>query len=290
MLSNLQPKSQAAILRFDGLEWRGKQLKVQPIIDHPKKGRVRVPEKLVVYVSGYEKKTRPGETNNLRRISREETAAAAAQKRKIQMARKKKSAPRMTETEWRDMERAATRGFLTLARVRKGSQIKRTHLQWCEAREKPQIIHYKAFGGRTNVDRLLIELAPAYMHGIVSTADQLAQFKDEILSEAALLDIKFCSEMCKEGGVDDSMGDNDLCFPIDKSDATDWRSDSSLTVAVLEGERAKAKAMAKSLARLWDIPEKEKLMDGMDDEGRDRKRTKKGMRRKRGGGHRQAWR
>eukprot|EP00537_Pseudo-nitzschia_pungens_P018472 CAMPEP_0172408480 /NCGR_PEP_ID=MMETSP1061-20121228/75877_1 /TAXON_ID=37318 /ORGANISM="Pseudo-nitzschia pungens, Strain cf. pungens" /LENGTH=160 /DNA_ID=CAMNT_0013144613 /DNA_START=1659 /DNA_END=2144 /DNA_ORIENTATION=- len=63
--------TKAAILRFHGVEFMGRRLKVEEIMDHPSKGRVHVPEKLVAYVLGTAKKIPRGKTNDrsLRKIS-----------------------------------------------------------------------------------------------------------------------------------------------------------------------------------------------------------------------------
>lgn len=64
-------ETQAAIVRFHGVEFMGRRLRVQPIIDDRRKGRVRVPEWLVTYVLGDAKKTPKRKKNDLsmRRIS-----------------------------------------------------------------------------------------------------------------------------------------------------------------------------------------------------------------------------
>jgi len=63
-------EKEAAIIRFDGVEFMGRRLKVEEILDHPRKGRVNVPEKLVTYVLGYAKKTPRGKDDfSLRKIS-----------------------------------------------------------------------------------------------------------------------------------------------------------------------------------------------------------------------------
>jgi len=63
-------EKEAAIIRFDGVEFMGRRLKVEEILDHPRKGRVNVPEKLVTYVLGAAKKTPRGKTDfSLRKTS-----------------------------------------------------------------------------------------------------------------------------------------------------------------------------------------------------------------------------
>mmetsp|Transcript_25202 Transcript_25202/g.62105 ORF Transcript_25202/g.62105 Transcript_25202/m.62105 type:complete len:497 (-) Transcript_25202:103-1593(-) len=68
-----EEQKQEALLRFHNAELQGKALKVEEIRDHPKKGRVRVPEKMVAYVIGGVKKSpsrsRNGEVNTMRRVS-----------------------------------------------------------------------------------------------------------------------------------------------------------------------------------------------------------------------------
>ena len=61
---------QEAIIRFHGVEFQGRRLKVENILDHPSKGRVNVPEKLVTYVLGAAKKTPRGKNDfSLRKTS-----------------------------------------------------------------------------------------------------------------------------------------------------------------------------------------------------------------------------
>jgi len=63
-------EKEAAIIRFHGVEFMGRQIKVEEIVDHPRKGRVNVPEKLVTYVLGIAKKTPRGKNDfSLRKIS-----------------------------------------------------------------------------------------------------------------------------------------------------------------------------------------------------------------------------
>jgi len=63
-------EKEAAIIRFHGAEFMGRRLKVEEIIDHPRKGRVHVPEKLVTYVLGVAKKTPRGKNDfSLRKTS-----------------------------------------------------------------------------------------------------------------------------------------------------------------------------------------------------------------------------
>ena len=66
----LTHSQQAAIIRFHGVEFMGRRLKVEEICDHPSKGRVNVPEKLVSYVLGVAKRVPRGKKDfSLRKIS-----------------------------------------------------------------------------------------------------------------------------------------------------------------------------------------------------------------------------
>lgn len=63
-------EKEAAIIRFHGVEFMGRRLKVEEICDHPSKGRVNVPEKLVSYVLGVAKRVPRGKKDfSLRKIS-----------------------------------------------------------------------------------------------------------------------------------------------------------------------------------------------------------------------------
>ena len=58
-----------------GYELQGKCLKVEPIKDHEKYGRIRAPQKIVDYAVGPIKRQRKGELNTMRRAT---PAASAA--------------------------------------------------------------------------------------------------------------------------------------------------------------------------------------------------------------------
>jgi len=69
--SSLDIYYQIAILQFHGTNFMGRKLRVEEIIDDRRRGRIRVPERMVSYVLG-EAKIKPRKKNNdlsLRRIS-----------------------------------------------------------------------------------------------------------------------------------------------------------------------------------------------------------------------------
>ena len=54
---------------LQGYELQGKCLKVEPIKDHKKHGRIRAPQKIVDYAVGPIKRQRKGELNTMRRAT-----------------------------------------------------------------------------------------------------------------------------------------------------------------------------------------------------------------------------
>jgi hypothetical protein len=181
--------NQAAILRFHGREWNGRAIKVEPIVDHPRGGRVRVPEKIVSYVSGEAKYTRDGKVNTMRRIAQTKTQYEQQQNRLRQqhLAKKRKkraeqgqaqqlqqNIPRPTSTTklvaklspscQEEFLRASRKGYVSLPstgfrRGRKSSSLACAHRQWCDDRQVPQIVLCKASGGRP-LDNVIVDLSP----------------------------------------------------------------------------------------------------------------------------------
>jgi hypothetical protein len=64
-----RPSQQVALGLLHGFELNGKCIKVEPIRDHEKYGRIRVPGKIIEYVVGPEKRMRNGELNTMRRAT-----------------------------------------------------------------------------------------------------------------------------------------------------------------------------------------------------------------------------
>lgn len=187
---------QEALLRFHNVELQGKTLKVEEIRDHPKKGRVRVPEKMVAYVIGGVKnsssRSRNGQVNTMRRVSNPTTlqrknrnkgknkqfshpakAIDSQQFKDQQQQRRKQRRPsqkkaeqyKLSNKEQQELQRAVRKGYVTLEgtafrRGRKSSNLACAHRQWCDlVADKPQIILCKASGGRP-LDCLIIDLSP----------------------------------------------------------------------------------------------------------------------------------
>ena len=308
--------AQAAILRFHGTSWKGKVLKVEEIRDHPKIGRVRVPESMVSYVIGASKPTRDGRPNVMRRIERIEKDDAEKQKKKrstnFKKKRKKqklttsksstgdssnhlrkKKRYRLQGPDQQEFDRACRKGYVTLSstgfrRGRQSNALACCHRQWCDERVKPQIVLCKASGGRP-LDNLIIDLSPLRVVGksLAGTTnqvdDELIQWKAQILAAASNagmeLRVDYEEDNCQRlTNLDDALEcvmahDNDDKSCQDKTTSSSVVQEDNkshqgnpiknkrieklpvLSMGVFEGERSKAKAMARELALLWDIPE-----------------------------------
>lgn len=335
---------QAAILRFHGCEWKGCALKVECIRDdHP---RVRVPESLVEYVSGRSRRVtqkndnpdKTGNNNPLRRISRDDVDRLSRGQPSKRKGYGSRNVPhRLNEPELAELDRAASKGYLTVTgtgnrRPRKGSPLLNSHRQWCDARAKPQIVLYKAVGGNA-VDQVVIDLSPLRLHGLFDTANAVEEFlikwKIDMLREAYNTDMELREGDNLEGDDDEEceakyenkhdsgpeaetmQNDDQNCdekcnsytITILENVKETWATQPIwklpvMTMGVFEGERSKAKTMAAALAKAWEIPEPEappsqggainRRTAGANKGGRTKMH---GLteRRRRGGGHRQAF-
>lgn len=261
-------EKEAAIIRFHGYELEGKQIKVEPITKNGP--RARVPEALVQYTVGSTKKLRSGQTNTLRRISKDDVVRLS----RGQPAKKKGYGSRgvchrLNDNEQKAFERAERAGFVTLdgtgyRRGRKGSPLGNIHRQWCDARAKPQIVFCKASGGRP-LDNVIVDLAPLRINALSEDSSIvdgfLSEWKAQILVAAENAGMELKSEYeedntetlsLEDEGVDED--DNDI-FTV-TIDPTTWASEPiwrlpAVSIGVFEGERANAKKMAKELAVLW---------------------------------------
>eukprot|EP00523_Entomoneis_sp_CCMP467_P009049 CAMPEP_0168729212 /NCGR_PEP_ID=MMETSP0724-20121128/6082_1 /TAXON_ID=265536 /ORGANISM="Amphiprora sp., Strain CCMP467" /LENGTH=413 /DNA_ID=CAMNT_0008776079 /DNA_START=315 /DNA_END=1553 /DNA_ORIENTATION=- len=336
-------EKEAAILRFHGYEFRGKPLKVECVKDHPNAGRVEVPEAMVYYVSGAVKhvsKNTKGENkkkkgrfnmNSLRRISRDDVERLS----RGQAAKKKGSGSRnvphrLNEMERQEMQRAQNKGYLTLMgagnrRTRRGSPLKNSHRQWCDARAKPQIILYKTSGSERKVplDTLEVDLSPLRLIATAGGGREevetiLAQYKAEI--EVAARNAGMSQSMDVEEEImsleeNDSEADSPFELEASKKLSSEGEQKAWATKPIWQlpaihavdkpfwGQRSQAKHMAKELALLWGTQELDKEFGHDDDELKtpyknkaraQRKGGKSKMRglsqhRKRGGGHRQSF-
>jgi len=286
---------------------------VEEIRDKPGIGRVKVPERMVTYVSGAPKKTRGGNRNGLRRISRDDVERLSRGQPSKKKGYGSRNVPhRLDAAERAEMERAAKKGYVTLSgmgnrRTRKGSPLANIHRQWCDAREKPQILFYKAVGGKP-LDQLVFDLSPLRLWGLFDDPKQVDEFiikwKTEIMTAAVSngMEIRGEAEDDEEEDPEEEEDSIEYLVTLDEASQEAWATSPIwklpvISMGVFEGERSKAKAMAKELAVLWDIPEKEKETSGGPRNRRAagaRKGGKDKMKglshhRKRGGGHRQSF-
>ncbi|KAL7566578.1 hypothetical protein ACA910_000644 [Epithemia clementina (nom. ined.)] len=299
-------EKEAAILRFHNYQWRGHSLRVEAIKDHPTAGRVRLPERMISYVSGPIKSTRINNNhhnnskkpmNSLRRISRDDVERLSRGQPAKRKGYGSRAVPhRLNDLERAELNRAQKKGFVSLLgggnrRTRKGSPLANIFRQWCDAREKPQIILYKSTGSESKqpLDRVLVDLSPLRLLGsntdMNEAEDILNMYKGDIETAAFNAGMKVCSarnqddddvdndddnDDSNEGeDYDDDNDDNDgevTQVMMDASDATArqqaWatRPMWQLPVQVAgeyEGDRPQAKAMAKELSIMWEIAEEE---------------------------------
>ena len=160
---NVEEKERA-LLKFQGYELNGRQLKVECIRDRPGVNRVRVPEKMVLYMCGEVKKTSDGRVNTMRRVTRTDVDelskpqrgakknVSSSDKNNRKLAIPSENSLSLSETEKAEMDRAERKGFVSLLTSvyrRDGTQspLVQVHREWCDARIKPQIIFCKAVGG-----------------------------------------------------------------------------------------------------------------------------------------------
>jgi len=250
---------------------------VEEVRDFDNRNRVRVPGKMVAFACGEPKKTRDGRTNNLRRISRDDVERLSRGQPSKNRGYGSRNVPhRLDEEEQQEMDRASRKGYVTLAgtgyrRGRKGSPLANIHRQWCDAREKPQIILCKASGGRP-LDNVIVDLSPLRINGLFEdpshVQDFLVKWKAQILAAAESAGMELRDDYVEDNTVD--IGDDMENVDDSEEDARTeyvavvnveawatqpiWRLP-VVSIGVFEGERSKAKSMARELALLWEIPE-----------------------------------
>lgn len=312
-------EKEAAIIRFHGTKFRGRTLKVEEIRDLPRRGRVRVPERMIAYVSGPIKQSGSSSNsihqNSLRRVSKDDVERLSRGQPSKRKGYGSRAVPhRLNDAERAEIERAARKGFVTFVgggnrRTRKGSPLANIHRQWCDARGKPQICLYKATGGSRPVDQVVVDLSPLRLNGLFDNSlqveDYLVRWKTEILTAANANSMQLCRSVDEEH--DDEECDLDVagvsCEIVLKFDETTreaWATKPIWQLPVLalifQGERSNAKALTKALALLWDIPEATEPGGGANNrkdagakKGRENRMKGLSHHRKRGGGHRQSF-
>jgi hypothetical protein len=236
-----------AILKFHNSQFMGKVLKVEEIRDHPKKGRVRVPERMVAYVIGDVKQTSSREINTMRRVSNPASSSNSKKtknKRQHQPPKRKLIAYKLADKEQEGLQRAVRNGFVTLngtgfRRGRKTCNLACAHRQWCDAEvSKPQIVLCKASGGRP-LDCVIVDLSP------LRIIDGYESWNQQIEAAAQMAGMALRSDYV-EDNCQQELTENQQELPISNLPA--------ISMGVFEGERSQAKAMTRELASLWDLP------------------------------------
>ena len=313
----------------------GRKLRVEPIIDTPNRNRVRVPESMVNYMCGAAKKTRNGKTNAMRRASNESVDPRSKKvraqhyqdnkdnnnrdengkkvknttksSRKKQRMARMKSTVRLGETETKELERGMKRGYLTLSstgyrRGRKCSSLANAHREWCDQKEKPQIILCKASGGR-RLDNVVVDLSPLRVPGRAES-DEMAAMKLATLKEQILEAGRDCGLVLRSDYVEDNTHNEGMDVTDNEEDEDDddlvdecplpssgslspkeWERNHIInlpvvSVGVFEGERAHCKSMVKSLSALWDTSVGALAAEGQSERSSKNKKGKGGHQRK----------
>jgi hypothetical protein len=243
-----------AILKFHNSQFMGKVLKVEEIRDHPKRGRVWVPERMVAYVIGDVKQTSSREINAMRRVSNPASSSSKKMKNKSkrqhepqkrkQPQKRKLVAYTLAAKEQEGLQRAVRNGFVTLngtgfRRGRKTCNLACAHRQWCDAEvSKPQIVLCKASGGRP-LDCVIVDLSP------LRIVDGYESWNQQIEAAAQMAGMALRSDYV-EDNCQEELTENQQELPISNLPA--------ISMGVFEGERSQAKAMTRELASLWDLP------------------------------------
>ena len=310
-------------MRFHGTTFKGRSIKVEEIRDHPKMGRVKVPERIVSYVVGQAKRVpnnnngnnNSGSISGLRSIARMDpkkqksnpplSAKQIEKRRRMKEQRKLQAQLRfpLTTVQQDELLRASRRGYLTLegksqSRDRTLNSLACAHRQYCDERERPQIVLCKAAASNNSNDKqmssstsslldcLIVDLSPLRLTSAVGSElvdDFLTRWKTQILAAAAMAQMELkteyresncqslmvpvddCASQDMDQGISDHIAQSDLLetntcrYTITLSDEDSWATQPIsrlpvVSMGIFEGERSKAKAMAKELAELWDLP------------------------------------
>lgn len=189
----------------------------------------------------------------------------------------------LNQEERAQFERAMRKGYLELSgggnrRSRKGSPLTNIHRQWSDAREKPQIILYKAFQGDFR-DELVTDLSPLRLNGAYSDVEfvkrQVAELKVEALDialsngmEVPIHDMHAMDQQIEtqeqeedDDNLNDNHEDESEAKPLTTTFSTvDWGVLPIWRLPLIQvgpfvGERSKAKLTAKALVERWNIAE-----------------------------------
>jgi hypothetical protein len=187
---------------------------------------------------------------------------------------------RLNEEERAAFERAEVHGFITVEgnnqgyrRARKGSPLANIHRQWCDSRAKPQIMVSKAssmVNGQVT-DHVLVDLSPLRCVGKTVLHQYETDLQNAATNAGMVLAVEDADDNQMIGAKETSDGDaeeadqeTDIQFEIEGEEWATlpiWRLP-TVSVGTFEGDRSRAKAMAKELAILWDISEGKKLGGG----------------------------
>jgi hypothetical protein len=210
---------------------------------------------------------------------------------KKRLKAKRNAASKLTVSEKSELKRAARKGFVTLdgraqghrplstlcsSEALKASRAATAHREWCDKRKKPNIILYKASGHNSSgLDHVVVDLSPLRMSALFEGDEEIdlaCKWKTEILGAAAsagmvLQTIQDTVE-CSTDIIDEEDAAKEFTIRADGFyNAQEGCLDQPISklpivsMGFFVGDRTNAKAMARELATIWDIPKIEEAFE-----------------------------
>jgi len=230
-----------------------RRLRLEEIQDKP--NRVRVPEKLVYYAVGQEKRTRDGtkntmrKANNIRNVEKGDTARKSSRR----LRAKKTSLPTtssllctLNDSDKVAFERACRKGYISLdGYYRSRSPLLSTHRIWCNSQDTPQMILRKGFSGKV-LDDFIIDFSPISNNDSIED-EFLTSWKMNLMTIAENLGMTLKS--VTDNGID--LERNDIGYTDAEWDDAEG-CDIETSRFLFEGPRESSKAMARQVASMWE--------------------------------------
>lgn len=317
---------QAALIRTRGQEWRGRELDVQEVrrdlvVRVPE--RLVAFVKGVKAVRRILQEERQSSSSTAPPVKKPKVKAAKSwsppKSSTPSSSSNRKLYRHLKPEQQAELDRALLKGFLVLDAPKHNPRLVDIHRRCCDARGVPQVMVVKGRGsGRWALDRVLVDLSPLRLQAVFDDPDSfLVRRKIDIFSAATATgmellrgDQEACELDCaREAAESETEVGADLVVGGSNDDDNHWTCAYAVTidtgknnnayaskpisklpplsVGIFVGDRPQAKAMAKELSDVWELP------DPAVQEQRDEERTRrqqvqgKAPRRNRGGGNHQ---
>lgn len=221
-----------------------------------------MPEKLVTYAVGQEKRTRDGSKNTLRKAnnSRYTEKDDISNKPSRRQKNKKATMPtthssllsNLNESDKVAFERAVKKGYVSLdGYYRSKSPLISSHRMWCSSQDIPQMILCKAHSGRI-LDDLIFDFSSLSINHLSTDAEVVDQFlitwKINLMTIAQNLGMTLKS-ITDHGNNNNDTVDIDYTFEV--TEETEECQVQSCRL-VFEGSRESSKAMARQMVSMWE--------------------------------------